>query len=150
MRANMCCFAVLLAVLSAAGFQTLPDHSNQLKAAPQAGKFEDLAQFKNSGGIVSGTGIRDKGGFTVVPMKATAGRSKLAVSLAVEEDPQGNGSDYRVVAVDGAGKRHYASVENYASAGGNGITVITVVSEFNLTMEKVDSLVIQQRAKAKK
>jgi hypothetical protein len=48
--------------------------------------FEDFAQFNFGGGGTSGTGIRDKGGFTVVPMEAPKGRTKLCVSFAVKEE----------------------------------------------------------------
>jgi hypothetical protein len=142
--------AFLLAVLAVAGFQAMPHCSIQLWAAPQADKFEDLAQFNYGGGGVSGTGIRDKGGFTVVSMEAVAGRSKLSVSFAVKEDQQRTLSDFRVAVVDAAGKRHQASVENKVSAGGNGIEIFTFVLEFNLDRDKIDSLVIQQRTREKK
>jgi RNA polymerase sigma factor (sigma-70 family) len=112
-------------------------------------KFEDFAQFKFGGGGVSATGIRGKGGFTVVPLEAVAGGSKLCVSLAVKEEQQLSAEDFRVVAVDAAGKRYPPTAEPGVSAGGNGITVITVVTEFNLSMDKIDSLVIQ-RLKGKK
>ncbi len=116
-------------------------------APPKVDKFEDLAQFNYGGGMVSGTGIRDKGGFTVVSLEAVAGCSKLAVSFAVKEDQRRTLSDFRVVVVDAAGKRHHASAENKVYAGGNGIMVFTYVSEFNLARDKIDSLVIQQRAR---
>jgi hypothetical protein len=149
MRTRNWCFPFLLAVLTAAGFQRLPNSSIQLQAAPQANKFEELAKFKYGGGVL-GTGIRGKGGFTVVPMDAAAGCSKFAVSFAVIEDQQLGPSDFRVVAADVTGKRQQARVESGVSAGGNGIIVITVVSEFNIGSDKIDSLVIQQRVKGKK
>lgn len=120
------------------------------RAAPRADTFEDLAQFNHGGGIVSGTGIRDKGGFTVVSLEAAAGSSKLAVSWAVKEEQRRTLADFRVIVVDAVGKRHHASTESKASAGGNGITVFTFVTEFNLSSDKIASLVIQQRVQEKK
>ncbi len=81
-------------------------------------------------------------------MEAAPGRSKLAVSFAVKE--QDAPPDFRVVAVDADGKRMQDSDGSTVSAGGNGTTVITVVSEFNLSGDKIDSLVIQQRTPVKK
>jgi hypothetical protein len=130
--------------------QALPNPSTQVLAAPEADKFEDLVQFNYGGGIVSGTGIKDKGGFTVVTLEAvpTAPTStKLSVSFAVKEDEQRTASDFRVIAVDANGKQKEADVENKASAGGNGATIITLVSEFSLSSDKIDSLVVQQAVK---
>jgi hypothetical protein len=148
MRASKYCFAYLLALLAAAGWQ-LTSHSNPLWAAPQADKFEDLVQFNYPGGILSGTGIKDKGGFTVVTVEAVKGRIKLSVSFARKEEEKRTPTDFRVLAVDATGKRHEARTENKAGAGGNGIMVITLVSEFNLSNDKIDSLVIQQRVRDK-
>src|SRR5262245_40794877 len=44
-------------------------------------KWEDQTQFNFAGGVVSGTGVRDKGGFTVVMMEADKAQTKLAVSF---------------------------------------------------------------------
>jgi hypothetical protein len=150
MRASKCGFLLLLAALATTCLQALPGRSSQLLAVPPADKFEDLAQFNYGGGTVSGTGVRDKGGFTVVAMQAAAGRSKLSVSFAVKEEQQHTLSDFRVAVTDAAGKRHEPSVESKASAGGNGIMLFTFVLEFNLTSDKINSLVIQQRTKEKK
>jgi uncharacterized protein (TIGR03067 family) len=111
----------------------------------QVDRFVELAQFEYGGGIVSGTGIRDKGGFTVVPLEATAGHSRLAVSFAELERPQRAPAEFRVIAVDTEGNRHHPSVANMASAGGEGTTVFTIVSEFNVTPDRITLLVIQTR-----
>jgi hypothetical protein len=51
-----------------------------------------------------------------------------------------------MVAVDAAGKRHEAKAESRVSAGGKGVVVVTLVSEFSLVSDKIDALVIRQRA----
>ncbi len=113
-----------------------------------AGGFEDLAQFDYSRGGVLATGIAGTGGFTVVDMGATAGRFKVAVSFAMKDQP--TPPEFRVVAVDVNGKRIQGVPGGAVSAGGNGITVVTAVSEFDLGGAKIESLVIQKRPKVKK
>jgi hypothetical protein len=145
MKRNNCCFVLLLvAILTAIGFQALPIRSTQLRAA-QTEDFEDVAQLKFTGAIVSGTGIRGKGGFTVVSVEMTEARTRLSVSFAVKDEEQRK--DFRVIAVDSDGNRTEASEESKAAAGGNGIVVVTLVSAFELGRHKIDSLLIQQRPK---
>ena len=49
--------------------------------------FEDFAQWKfGRGGGVHATGIKDKGGFTVVPMEAPKGHTKICLSFALNEE----------------------------------------------------------------
>ena len=150
MRAGKYGLAFLLAALAATILQTLPNRASQLHAAPLPPRFEDRAEFKYGGGGVSATGIRGKGGYTVVPLEAVAGCTKLSVSFAVKEDQKRDVSDFRILAVDGNGKRTAARAESKVSAGGDGIMIVTLVSEFNLDGDKIDSLVIQQRARGKK
>jgi hypothetical protein len=49
------------------------------------------------------------------------------------------------MAVDLAGKRYEAKSQSGASAGGNGMVIITLVAGFDLASDKFDALVIQQR-----
>jgi hypothetical protein len=146
MRVNNDHFALLLAVLAAAGLCLPSTSAPCLRAAPPADKYEDLAEFLFAGGNASGTGVRDKGGFTVVTVEANKTRTKLSVSFAFKEEDKRTASDFRIVAVDAAGKRHEAKAESRVSAGGKGVMVITLVSEFNLGSDKIDALVIRQRA----
>ncbi len=107
--------------------------------------FSDFTRFNFGGGGMSATGIRDKGGFTVVPMDAPKGRTKLCVSLAVKEE-QAPPPKFRLIAVDAENKRHEPQWSNAASAGGNGTTIITMVSEFDVSIDKVRALVVQKDA----
>ena len=61
--------ALLVALCVAAGVHTLTERSTCLWAAPQAQKFEDLVQLNFGHGGVSGISVKDKGGFTVVPVE---------------------------------------------------------------------------------
>ncbi|HEV3003578.1 MAG TPA: hypothetical protein VGX78_03920 [Pirellulales bacterium] len=148
MKASSYCLFFVVAVLTTAGIQALPKRSTHLWASPQAEKFEDQAQFKFAGGVVSGSGtsIRNKGGFTVVPVEAAEARTKLSISIALKEEEQRT-IDFRVVAVDAAGRRTEANAESKASASDNGIAVVTLVSEFKISRDKIDSLVIQRARK---
>ena len=112
MRAGKYGLAFLLAALAATILQTLPNRASQLHAAPLPPRFEDRAEFKYGGGGVSATGIRGKGGYTVVPLEAVAGCTKLSVSFAVKEDQKRDVSDFRILAVDGNGKRTAARAES--------------------------------------
>jgi hypothetical protein len=146
MRASNYGLFFVVAVLTTVAFSALPNRSTDLWAASQAETFEDLAQFHFGGGVVSATGIKNKGGFTVVPVKVAEARTTLSVSFALKEEEL-RSLDFRVIAVDAAGRRTDASAESKASAGGNGIAVVTLVSEFKLSKDKIDSLIIQQRAR---
>jgi hypothetical protein len=145
MTARINRFTILLAVLTAAGLPALAGGPAYLWAGPQAEKFEDLTQFNFAGGVVSGTGVKDKGGFTVIPLEADKAQTKLAVSFALKEEEKRTLSDFRVIAVDAAGKRHEAKSQTGASASGKGVMVVTLVAGFDLASDKVDTLVIQQR-----
>ncbi|HEV3259287.1 MAG TPA: hypothetical protein VG013_20645 [Gemmataceae bacterium] len=146
MRAGNNRFAIFLAVLIAAGFQGLGGRPAYLWAAPQAGKLKDWVQLNFAGGAVSGTGVKGKGGFTIVPMEDKAiGLTKVVVSFALTQDKRG-ASDFQVVAVDRAGNRHDARAQSGVSAGGKGVVVVTLVSEFNLASDKIKALVVPQRA----
>jgi RNA polymerase sigma factor (sigma-70 family) len=112
-----------------------------------AKQFEDFAQWKFGGGGAHAIGIKDKGGFTVVPMEAPKGRAKLCLSFALAGERAGP-SDFRVMAVDADGKRHEAQGKGGVSAGGKGTAVITMVLEFNLGSDAIRDLVVQ-RAKSK-
>src|SRR5262245_44779168 len=80
MRVNNHHFVLLLVVIAATGICMLSTSSPYLWAAPPADKYEDLAQLNFTGGSASGTGVRDKGGFTVVTVEADKTRTKLSVS----------------------------------------------------------------------
>src|SRR5262249_47657276 len=136
--------ALLLVIIAAAGLCLLSTSAPCLRAAPPADKYEDLAEFHFAGGGVSGTGIRDTGGFTVVTVQADKTRTKLSVSFAFKEEKR-TADDFRIVAVDAAGKRHEAQAESRVSAGGKGVVVVTLLSEFSLGSDKIDALVIRQR-----
>jgi hypothetical protein len=68
-----------------------------------------------------------------------------AISFARNEKEKHTASDFRIIAVDLAGKRHEAKSQSGASAGGNGMVVVTLVAGFDLASDKVDALVIQPR-----
>ena len=138
-------FALLMAVLAAAGVHMLTERSTCLWAAPQAQKFEDLVQLNFGHYVVSGIGVKEKGGFTVVPVETGKTQTRVAVSFALKEEDNRPISDFQVVALDAAGNRHEAKDHNEASAGGNGLTVITLVSKFDLTSDKISALVLQCR-----
>src|SRR5262245_15697565 len=106
MRVSNHHFALLLVIIAAAGLCLLST------SAPPADKYEDLAEFHFAGGGVSGTGIRDTGGFTVVTVQADKTRTKLSVSFAFKEEEKRTADDFRIVAVDAAGKRHEAQAES--------------------------------------
>jgi hypothetical protein len=78
-------------------------------------------------------------------MEADKAQTKLAVSFARNEKEKHTASNFRIIAVDLAGKRHEAKSQSGASAGGNGMVVVTLVAGFDLASHKVDALVIQQR-----
>jgi hypothetical protein len=146
MRVNNHRLVLLLVIFAATGICMPSTSSPCLWAGPPADKYEDLAEFKFTGGSASGTGVRDKGGFTVVTVEADKTRTKLSVSFAFKGEENRTAADFRVVAVDAAGKRHEAKAESRVSAGGKGVVVITLVSEFSLVSDKIDALVIRQRA----
>jgi RNA polymerase sigma factor (sigma-70 family) len=109
--------------------------------------FEDFAQWRfGGGGGVHATGIKDKGGCTVVPMEAPKGRTKICLSFALTGERAGV-SDFRVMAVDADGKRHEAQGKGGVSAGGKGTAVITMVLEFSLGSEAIRDLVVQRARK---
>ena len=137
--------ALLVAVLAAAGVHTLTERSICLWAAPQAQKFEDLVQLNFGHGGVSGISVKDKGGFTVVPVETGKAQTRVAVSFALKEEENRPTSDFKVIAVDAAGKRYEAKDHNEASAGGNGLTVVTLVSKFDLASDKISAWVVQHR-----
>ena len=144
MRVSNHRFALPLVIIAAAGLCLLSTSAPCLRAEPPADKYEDLAEFHFAGGV-SGTGIRDKGGFTVVTVQADKTRTKLSVSFAFKEEEKRTADDFRIVAVDAAGKRHEAQAESRVSAGGQGVVVVTLLSEFSLGSDKIDALVIRQR-----
>ncbi len=113
---------------------------------PRRIKHEDFVELNHGGGIAVATGIRGKGGFTVVPLKSVNGSSTFAISFSVKEEELTNEPDFQVVAVDGNGKRHEAKTCNSVSAGGNGTAVVTLVPEFDLASENIKSFVIRRRA----
>jgi RNA polymerase sigma factor (sigma-70 family) len=114
---------------------------------PEEGGYEDMAEWSHSGGAASATGIRDKGGFTVVPVESPKGTSKFVVSFAVKEEELAAGPGFRVLAVDVNGKRHPATSQGQVSAGGRGLAVVTLLPEFGLTGDDIRSFVIQRRLK---
>jgi len=126
-------------VLSAAKVQHVGIETKNL----QWTAFEDFAQFGFGGGVIGATGMRDKAGFTVVPMNAPKGRTKLCVSLAVKVE--GTPFDYRVVAIDADNKRRDPQNASMASAGGIGSSIVTILSEFDLVMDAIKTLVVQRR-----
>lgn len=118
----------------------------KVKQKPRRIKYEDFVELIHGGDAAtsSATGIREKGGFTVVPLKSAKGSSTFVISFSVKEEE--NVSDFQVVAVDGNGKRHEAKPSG-VSAGGNGIAVVTLLPEFDLTSDNIKSFVIQRRVK---
>jgi len=146
MRTRAYRFLILVAVLVAGNLAALPSGPAALCSAPAEEKFEDWAQFHYSGGIVSATGIRDKGGFTVIPLESAEARTKVAVSFALIGETGHSFSDFRIIAVDVAGNRHEAKHESNASASGKGTTVVTLISDFNLASGMIDTLLVQKRA----
>jgi hypothetical protein len=140
-------FPLLLAVFAAAGLGPLASCPAPLSAAAPENKFEDWAQFHFSGGVVSATGIKDNGAFTVVPLETSEARTKVAVSFALMGETSHSRSDFQIVAVDAAGNRHEPKDQSKASAGGNGLSVVTFVLDFNLGSGKIDALLVQQRAR---
>jgi hypothetical protein len=145
MRVNSHCLVLLWVVIAATAICMGPTSSPYLWATPPADKYEDLVELNFAGGIASGTGVRDKGGFTVVTVAADKTRTKLSVSFAFKEEENRTASDFQIVAVDAGGKRHEAKAETRVSAGGKGIVVVTLVAEFSLVSDKIDALVIRQR-----
>ncbi len=113
---------------------------------PRRIKYEDFVELNHAGGGAAATGIRGKGGFTVVPLKSVNGRSTFVISFSVKEAELAEEPDFQVVAVDGNGKRHEAKPMS-VSAGGNGLAVVTLVPEFDLASDNIKSFVIQRRAR---
>ncbi len=109
-------------------------------------KYEDFAELNHGGVGAAATGIRGKGGFTVVPLKSINGSSTFAISFSVKEAELAEEPDFQVVAVDGNGKRHEAKTTR-VSAGGRGLAVVTLVAEFDLASDNIKSFVIQRRAR---
>ncbi len=117
--------------------------------APEGEKFEDLVQLISKGRVVSGTSDPEKGGFTTFTLQAAPGRSKVGVSFALKDDQKRTVTDFRVVAVDRAWKRHFADVVDETDGRGKGIVVFTIVSEYDLPPDKIVAVVIQQRPREK-
>ena len=145
-------FAIRPIVIATAGLciLSLPSHGLQAKsqqAKSQQNKYEDLIELSYSGEFVSGTGDIVKGGFTVVTVQADKARTKVAVSLAVTQQEKRTYSDFRLLAVDKAGKRYPAKEPSSAGAGGRGVFIITMVSEFGLKSDMIAELVVQQTVK---
>lgn len=105
--------------------------------------FEDFAQFHYRGRGVLATSIKDRGGFTVVPLEAPKERTKLCLSFALNKE-QARPADFRVLAVDADGKRHESVEKEAVSGAGEGTAVITMVVQFNISSDSIRTLLIQR------
>src|SRR5262249_35341145 len=104
----------------------------------EAREYEDFAELHFSGGGgTSATGIRDKAGFTIVPMDAPRGHTKLCLSLALKEERGKRPPEFQVIAVDAASKRYESQDKGGMSAGGNGATVITMLLDYSLSSDRI-------------